>query len=64
MKRLVVVMVLLVALPAAAWAQELSNAELYQMIKKMERKFDQAIDQTNRALAEAQQAKEEAALAK
>jgi len=64
MKRLIVVMVLLVALPAAAWAQELSNAELYQMIKKMERKFDQAIDQTNRALAEAQQAKEEAALAK
>jgi len=64
MKRLIVVMVLLVALPAAAWAQELSNAELYQMIKKMERKFDQAIEQTNRALAEAQQAKEEAALAK
>ena len=43
---------------------EFSNAELYQMIKKMERKFDEAIAQTNRALAEAEQAKAEAAVAK
>ena len=64
MKRGVVVLVLLVALPAAAWAQEFSNAELYQMIKKMEIKFDAAIEQTNRAMAEAEKAKAEAALAK
>jgi hypothetical protein len=64
MKRGIVVLLLLVALPAAAGAQEFSNAELYQMIKKMESKFDQAIEQTNRAMAEAEKAKEEAALAK
>ena len=64
MKRLIVVTVLFVALPAAAWAQEFSNAELYQMIKKMERKFDAAIEQTNKALAEAEKAKAEAAVAK
>jgi hypothetical protein len=64
MKRGIVVLLLLVALPAVAWAQEFSNAELYQMIQKMERKFDQAIEQTNRAMAEAEKAKEEAALAK
>jgi hypothetical protein len=64
MKRFIVVMVLLLALPAAAWAQEFSNAELYQMIKKMERKFDEAIEQTNKALVEAEKAKEEAAIAR
>jgi len=63
-KRGIVILLLLVALPAAAWPQEFSNAELYQMIKKMERKFDQAIEQTNRAMAEAEKAKAEAALAK
>lgn len=64
MKRAIVVLLLLVALPAAAWAQEFSNAELYQMIRKMERKFDAAIEQTNKALAEAEKAKEEAAIAR
>ena len=64
MKRGIVVLLLLAALPAAAWAQEFSNAELYQMIRKMERKFDAAIEQTNKALAEAEKAKEEAAMAR
>jgi hypothetical protein len=64
MKRGIVVLFLLVAMPAAAWAQEFSNAELYQMIRKMERKFDAAIEQTNKALAEAEKAKEEAAIAR
>jgi len=64
MKRGIVVLLLLVALPAVAWAQEFSNAELYQMIQKMERKFDAAIEQTNKALAEAEKAKEEAAMAR
>jgi hypothetical protein len=44
MKRGIVVLLLLVAMPAAAWAQEFSNAELYQMIRKMELKFDAAIE--------------------
>jgi hypothetical protein len=64
MKKCIVVLIVLLMMPMAAWAQEFSNAELYQMIKNMELKFDQAIEQTNRAMAEAEKAKEEAALAK
>lgn len=64
MKKGIIVLLLMAALPAAAWAQEFSNAELYQMIQKMERKFDEAMAQTNRALAEAEKAKAEAAVAK
>lgn len=64
MKRWIVVMFLVVALPALAWAQAPSNEELYQMIKQMERKLDTAIDEANKARAEADKAKEEAAKAK
>ncbi len=59
MKKCIVVMFLFVLLPAVAWAQEPSNAELYQMIKKMERKLDAAIAETNKAKAEVVKAKEE-----
>lgn len=64
MKRWIVVMFLVVALPAVAWAQAPSNEELYQMIKEMERKLDKAIDEANKAKEEAARAKEEAAKAK
>jgi hypothetical protein len=64
MKRWIVVMFLVVALPALAWAQAPSNEELYQMIKEMEHKLDKAIDEANKAKAEADKAKEEAARAK
>jgi hypothetical protein len=63
-KRWIVVLSLVVALPAVAWAQAPSNEELYQMIKEMERKLDKAIDEANKAKAEADKAKEEAARAK
>jgi len=64
MKRCIVVMLLLVTLPAVAWAQAPSNEELYQMIKEMEHKLDTAIGEANEAKAEAGQAREEAARAK
>jgi hypothetical protein len=64
MKRWIVVLFLVVALPALAWAQAPSNEELYQMIKQMEHKLDTAIDEANKARAEADKAKEEAAKAK
>jgi len=63
MKKGIVVLLLLAALPAAAWAQELSNAELYRMMKTLEHKFDQAMEQTSQALDEARKAKAEAAMA-
>jgi hypothetical protein len=64
MKKWIVVLFLVVALPAVAWAQAPSNEELYQMIKEMERKLDKAIGEANKAKAEAARAKEEAAKAK
>lgn len=64
MKRYIVVMLLLVVLPAVAWAQSPSNEELFQMIKKMERKLDAAIGEANRAKEDAARAREEAAKAK
>lgn len=63
MRKCIVVLVLLVAVPTAVWAQEFSNAELYRMIKKLESKFDKAMAQTNQALAAAERAKAEAAIA-
>lgn len=64
MKKMMAVMAFLMMMPAVVWAKEPSNAELYQMIKAMEQKFNEALDQTNQALAEAQKAKQEAAIAK
>jgi hypothetical protein len=64
MKNCILVMLMMVVLPAAAWAQEPSNEELYQMIKAMERKFDTAIEATRKAQAEADKAREEAAAAR
>jgi major outer membrane protein len=64
LKKCIVIILLLMILPVVAWAEEPSNAELYQMIKKTERKVDAAIGETNKAKAEAKKAKEEAAKAK
>ncbi len=51
-------------MPAAIWAAEPTNAELFEMFKQLERKLDTAIAEGNRAKAEAAQAREEAAAAK
>ena len=63
MKKCIVFMLLFTVLPAVVWAQAPTNEELYQMMMKIERKFDAAMDETNRAKAEADKAKEEAATA-
>ena len=55
---------ILTLFPAVVWAQELSNADLYKMILKLEARFDAAMAQTQTALAEADKAKAEAAAAK
>jgi len=47
-----VVVLLLTVLPAMVWAQAPSNEELYQMIEKMERKLEAAIDEANKAKEE------------
>lgn len=68
MRKIIVAVLAVAILPGMAWAQEPSIEELYQMIKKMERKYDAAIKETSQALAEAKaeaaKAKEEAVKAK
>jgi Legionella pneumophila major outer membrane protein precursor len=63
MKKCLVIL-LMMLVPASGWAQGPSNEELLQMIKKLEAKFDAAMEQTQKALAEADKAKAEAAAAK
>jgi hypothetical protein len=60
MKRCIVVMLLVVALPVFAWAQAPSNEELFQMVKELERKLDASIKEAAAAKEEAAAAKEEA----
>lgn len=64
MKKCFVIILFLIILPSLAQAEERSNAELYQMIKKMEQKLDAAISETAVAKYEAKKAKEEAANAR
>jgi len=64
MRILIVAVLMLFCFPIASWAQEPSNEDLYEMIKKLEAKFNTAMEQTQEALAEMNKAKAEAATAR
>jgi hypothetical protein len=59
MKKCLSVMLLMVFLPVFAWAQAPTNAELYQMVKELERKLDASIEEATAAKEEAAKAKDE-----
>ncbi|MEJ2040668.1 MAG: Lpg1974 family pore-forming outer membrane protein, partial [Desulfosarcinaceae bacterium] len=64
MRMLIVAVMLVLCLPIGTWAQEPSNEELLNMIRKLESRFDAVLEQTRTARAEADQAKAEAAAAR
>jgi hypothetical protein len=64
MRMLIVAVLMVLLLPIGTWAQEPSNEDLLNMIRKLESRFDAVLEQTRKARAEADQAKAEAAAAK
>ncbi|WDP89511.1 MAG: outer membrane beta-barrel protein [Desulfobacter sp.] len=65
MKRCIIaVFVLILSLPGSIRANEPTNAELLEMIKSMERRFETAMEQADKALAEVKKARRETAAAK
>lgn len=64
MRMLIVAVLMVLCLPIGTLAQEPSNEELLNMIRKLESRFDEVLEQTRKAQSEADQAKAEAAAAR